>query len=174
MSLEISSTIKLLGLQYDLQTCMRYNITATKVILESISSCKSRYIKSSSEVLMMKTNKVTCHRWNVITCWGMSSLAGYAEGAHFHVGSNHKRSLRRFADSKFVMHEAAVNYGVIFENNLIAVTALQAHLIMVALVGPILHLLKIPYHTKLSYCRNQVALLLPILGYLPNLHNVKP
>lgn len=98
----------------------------------------------------------------------MSSLAGYTEGAHFHVGSNHKWSLRRIADSKFVMHEAAINYGVIFENNFIAVTALQALLIMVALMGAILHLLKIPYHTKLSYCGNQVALLLPILCDLWN------
>lgn len=100
----------------------------------------------------------------------MSSLAGYAEGAHFHVGSNHKRCLRRIADSKFIMHETASDYGVIFENNLIAITALQAHLIMVALVGPILHLLKIPYHTKLSNCCNQVALLLPILCDLWNVH----
>lgn len=56
--------------------------------------------------------------------FGMSSLAGYAEGTHFHVGSHHKRCLRRVTDSKFVMHEAASYYGVIFENNLIAVTAL--------------------------------------------------
>lgn len=66
------------------------------------------------------------------------------------------------------MHEATINNGVILQDYLVTVAALQALLMAVALMGPILHLLEVPYHTKLAHSRNQMALLLPILCDLSN------
>ena len=66
------------------------------------------------------------------------------------------------------MHETAINNGVILKDYLVAVTALQALLITIALMGTILYLLEVPNHTKFPYCCNQMALLLPILCDLQN------
>ena len=74
------------------------------------------------------------------------------------------------------MHETAINNGVILKDYLVAVTALQALLITIALMGTILYLLEVPYRTKPASCCNQMALLLPILCDLPKVfysHNVK-
>jgi hypothetical protein len=49
------------------------------------------------------------------------------------------------------MHEATINNGVILQDYLVTVAALQALLMAVALMRPILHLLEVPYHTKLSH-----------------------
>lgn len=98
----------------------------------------------------------------------MSPPAGYAEGADFHRGCNHQWCLRRVTDCKLVMHETTINNGVILRDYLVAVAALQALLVTVALMGAILHLLEVPYHTKLANCCNQMALLLPILRDLSN------
>jgi hypothetical protein len=65
------------------------------------------------------------------------------------------------------MHETAINNGVILKDYLVAVTALQALLITIALMGTILYLLEVPYRAKLASCCNQMALLLPILCDLP-------
>lgn len=67
------------------------------------------------------------------------------------------------------MHEATINNGVILEDYLVAVTAFQALLIAVALVGTILHLLEVPDHTELAHSCNQMTLLLPILCHLNNI-----
>lgn len=99
----------------------------------------------------------------------MSSPAGYAEGADFQGGCNDQRGLRWISDGKFLMHEATINNGVILQDYLVTVAALQTLLIAVALMRAILHLLEVPYHAKLAHSGNQMALLLPILRDLGNI-----
>ena len=64
------------------------------------------------------------------------------------------------------MHEAAVYYRLVFQHNLVAVTALHTLLVLVALVATVLHLLEVPYNAKFSGCYNYVTLLFPFLRYL--------
>ena len=86
-----------------------------------------------------------------------------AEGSDLHRGSHHKRSFRRIADRKLLMHETTVHDRLVLQHNLIAVAALQSLLISVTFMGAVLHLLEIPYHTKFSHRYNNVTFLFPIL-----------
>ena len=105
----------------------------------------------------------------------MSPPAGYAERADFQGGGNNQWSFRRISDCKLVVHKTTIDNGVILKDYLVTVAALQTLLIMVAFMRPILHLLEVPYYTKLAYCCNQMTLLLPILSDLCNIvtHMVK-
>lgn len=84
----------------------------------------------------------------------LSPSSRHAERRDFHGGSHDQGSLRGVANSKFVMHEAAVNNGLVLQHNLVTVAALQSLLVTVTLVGTILHLLEVPYHTELPYRGN--------------------
>ena len=91
----------------------------------------------------------------------LSSSARYAKGTDFHRSCYNQWGLRWVSDCIFVMHEATIHNGIILEDYLVAVAALQALLIAVALMWPILHLLEVPDHTKLAHSCHQMALLLP-------------
>lgn len=99
-------------------------------------------------------------------CSHKQTLFRYAEGADFHGGGHHQRRFRCIADCIFLVHKATVDNGFIFRDNLVAVAAFQAHLIMVTFMRSIFHLLEIPYYTKLAHSSNQMAFLFPILGDL--------
>lgn len=92
----------------------------------------------------------------------MLSLAGEADRANFHRGSNHQWSFWGVTNGKLVMHEPTLNNRLILQYNLVTVTAFKALLIPVACMSTVFHLLEVPYHTELSHCCNQVTLLFTI------------
>lgn len=100
--------------------------------------------------------------------WNRSLLpfSWCTERANFHWRGNHQRSLRRIGDRKLFVHEATVNNRFILRNNLVTIAALQAFLVSIALMGAVLHLLKIPNDTELANRCNKVALLFPVFSYL--------
>lgn len=100
--------------------------------------------------------------------WNRSLLpfSWCTERANFHWRGNHQRSLRRIGDRKLFVHEATVNNWFILRNNLVTIAALQAFLVSIALMGAVLHLLKIPNDTELANRCNKVALLFPVFSYL--------
>lgn len=64
------------------------------------------------------------------------------------------------------MHEAALDNRLVLQHNLVTVTALEALLAPVALVGRVFHLVEVPYHTEFSHCGHEVAFLFTALSYL--------
>ena len=91
---------------------------------------------------------------------------GYAEGRDLHGRGHNQWRLGGVADGVLVVHETTGHDGLVLQDDLVAVTAFQAFLVLVALVLAVLHLQEVPHHAVLPHCGHKVPLLLPILRHL--------